>query len=70
MMSRGVTWDSRVCQWRRDKRQSRQRDSRHRDESWGDVLGIVRTLLWPECMWNERGRKTRQERKIADKCQR
>ena len=31
--------------------------------SWKDVLGTVRPLLWPECMWNERGYKAKQDKK-------
>lgn len=49
---------------RQGERQSRQSDSSH-GRMWS-VLGMARSLLWLECMGNERGCKTNLERKVAD----
>lgn len=45
-----------------------QRDGSH-GRRWSD-LGTVRSLLWLECAWDERGCKTSLEKKGADKFQR
>lgn len=63
MISRDMTHDSRRLQWRRDERQSRQRDSG--DGRRWSVLGMMRSLLQLEL--SGRGCKSSLERRLADK---